>query len=99
MTALVLLYRDETGCATAFDKYFANTMSRRFGRNHRHVNGIRWLDLTEADIEAVREHERVARIQVRLNFVLVDVGLLGVRDQDHDHVSDLRRICYRRDDQ
>ena len=39
------------------------------------------------DVEAVSESQYVARLQVRLDNVLVDVSLLLVRGQHHDDVA------------
>ncbi len=41
----------------------------------------------EADVEAVREEQSVARVEVRRDLRFVDPGLLGVGQEDHDHVG------------
>ncbi len=43
----------------------------------------------EVDVEAVGEHERLARGHVGRDFVVVEIGLDMIGDQDHDHVGGL----------
>ena len=40
----------------------------------------------------MREHEHVARLQIRLDVLFVDIRLILIRCQDHDDISGLRRI-------
>ena len=49
------------------------------------------------NVEAVAEHQVLARTQVWLDFVCIQNGLLLVRDQDHDHVGPLCSLCWRHD--
>ena len=55
----------------------------------RHVDIRRRRDLAEVDVEAVREHERLAGGHVRRDVVVVEVALDVIGDQDHDHVGGL----------
>ena len=45
------------------------------------------LDIAVVDVETVGESQSSARLQVRLNLFLVNLGLVLVRQQDHDHVG------------
>ena len=56
-------------------------------RHHRHVDVRRRRDQAVADVEAVPEEDRVARLEVGGDGVGADEALLGVRGQDHDHVG------------
>ena len=49
-------------------------------------------DPVEANGEAVREHQRFPRREVLLDVGLVDLGLMLIRDEDHDDVGPLRRV-------
>ena len=42
---------------------------------------------SEVDVEAVGEHQRLALFQVGRDFVLVEIGLDVIGDQDHDDVG------------
>ena len=61
-------------------------MARRFRSDHRNVDVFRQVERAEADVEAVREHQRLTLGKVRLDRVAVQSGLRGVRHQNHDHV-------------
>src|SRR5205823_6446019 len=82
----------QAGCATALGEDFAHAVAGRFGRDHRHVYGIRGLDLPEANVEAMREHQRIAGLEVRFDVPLVDLSLDRVWDQDHGDLGRLDRI-------
>ena len=56
---------DQRGNAHAFGEQFADAMAGRFGRDHGHVDVGGRGDLPEMNIEAVREHQGLARRQVR----------------------------------
>ena len=43
--------------------------------------------MAETDVEAMPEHERVARFEVGFDVSLVAGGLFGVRNQHHDNVG------------
>ena len=61
-----------------------------FGATIVTSTSLRRHDPVEADVEAVREHQHLAGGQVRLDVVLVDLGLVRVGDEDHDDVGPLR---------
>ena len=62
------------GVPRAFLEHLAHAMARRLGRHHRHVHVRRRHDPVEADVEAVREHQHLARGEVRLDVGLVDLA-------------------------
>ena len=63
------------GVPRAFDVQLADAVARRLRRDHRHVDVLARHDRAEADVEAVREHQHLARRQVRLDVVLVQLRL------------------------
>src|SRR5208283_4556392 len=91
----ILLYRDEARRSAAFDKHLAHAMTRGFGRDHADVHSRRTLDGPEANVKAVGEHQRLARLQVGLDIAVIDLRLLGVGREDHDGVGPRRRIAHR----
>ncbi|MCY1435191.1 hypothetical protein D9M71_512770 [compost metagenome] len=56
-------------------------------RDHDHVEVGTRNDLVVVDREAVGERQGCALLDVRLDFVLVQLGLELVRGQDHDQVG------------
>src|SRR3989475_8076867 len=60
-TARILCDCQERGRSTAFGEDFANAMAGSFWSDHGDVDGGRRLDGAEADVEAVREHQCLAR--------------------------------------
>ena len=75
----------------ALDEYFADAVAGRFGRDHAHIHEIGRLDLLEANVEAMREHQRIARLEVRRDALGVDLRLDRIWEQDHDHIGLRRR--------
>ena len=72
-------------------------MTRTFGRDHRHIHGRRRNHLLEVNIEAVREHQRLAGAQAGSNRLLIHLFLSLIRNQDHDEVSQFRGILHAAD--
>src|SRR5690554_2166867 len=83
----VLEDRDQIGNTAALDELGAYSVTRRLGGNHDHVQILARYDLVVVDGETVGESQGRALLQVRLDFVLVQLGLELVRSQDHDHVG------------
>src|SRR3989442_5443218 len=83
----ILLDGQQARRAAAFDEDFADAVARRFRSNHGHIHSGRGLDRAEANVEAVGEHQHFARREMRLNGIVVEGGLLGVRHKNHDDVS------------
>ena len=72
-------------------------MSRCLRGDHGDVHISRGNNASEMDIEAMREHEHVAFLQVRLDVLAVQLRLLLVIDQDHDDIRFLRGLSCRID--
>jgi len=62
-------------------------MARALGRNHDHVEVCTRLDLTEMDVEAVGKRQRRALLDVGLDLIAVNIGVMFVRQQDHHQVG------------
>ena len=60
--------------------------------NHRNVNVFRRNDAAEVNVEAVREHQHIAFLKVRLNALLVQLCLKLIIDKNHNDVSLLRSL-------
>jgi hypothetical protein len=67
-------------------------VTRPLRRDHPDVDALGRADLAEVDVEAVRERERVALLEVGLDVLAVHPGLLGVGQQHHDDVGFLHRL-------
>ena len=83
----VLEDRDKRRRAVAFDISAAYQMAGAFGRNHRHVHVFGWHHLVKVDIEAVREHQHIARLETRLNRLSINLTLGLVGQQNHNNVG------------
>ena len=92
LTGAVLVNRKQRGRSGAFDVQLANAVAWRLGGDHRHVEVLARNDGVKTNVEAVREHQRGALVQVRLNLVLVDLRLAGVGRQDHHDVGPFGRV-------
>src|SRR2546429_8624961 len=77
----VLLHRQQRWRAPAFRKDLAHAVPGGLGCNHRDVYGLWRLDGAKPYVEAVREHERLARLQIRLDGLAIELRLLRVRDR------------------
>ncbi len=53
------------------------------------------LDLSEVNGEAVREHQRLARGEVRSDFVVIQIALNMIRHQDHRDVGAFDGVAQR----
>ena len=70
----------------------AHGVAGRLGRDHPHVEVGARHDLAVVHVEAVRERQRRALLDVGLDVVLVDGGDLLVGQQDHDDVGGLHGV-------
>ncbi len=61
----ILMDGEQRRRARAFDEQLTDAMARRLRRDHRDVDVLRRHDPAEADVEAVREHQHLAGLQVR----------------------------------
>ena len=85
-TAGVVLDRDEARRAGALGEHLPHPVPRRLRRDQGHVDFLRRSDLAVADVEPVREHQGVPRLEIRGEVLLVEFGLHRVGRQDHDHL-------------
>jgi hypothetical protein len=87
VAAGVLVDRQERRGPTPFDEQLAHAMAGRLGRDHHDVDLRRRLDRAEADVEAVREQQRLAAAEVRRDGLAVQRGLARIRHEHDDHVG------------
>ena len=99
LAAGILFDGEERGRSAAFGEDFANAVAWSFRSNHGDINAGRRLDGAEANVEAVREHQRLAGLEIRLDGVAVELGLLRVRNENHDDVGPSRGFGGRVDGQ
>ena len=85
---------DQSRRASALGENFAHAMAGSLGRDQRDVDILGRLDGAEADIEAVSEHQRLARFEVGRNVVLVGFALRMIRREDHDDVRPCRGVAH-----
>ena len=83
----ILLDGHDDRHATASGVLTTNDVARALRGNHEHRVILRRLDVTVVDVEAVGEGQGSARLQVRLNVLLVDGCLVLVRQKNHHNVS------------
>ena len=82
----VLLHAREVGHAGALGELATDDVARALGGAHDDVDVLGGLDVAVVDVEAVREGEGVAGLEVVLDVLLVDLGLSLVGGEDHDDV-------------
>src|SRR6266536_2370431 len=93
LAAGVLRDRDQAGRALALLELAAHQVAGALGRDHGHVHALRRLDVAEVDVEAVREEQRVAGLEVGGDVTRVQVPLHGVGHQHHDQVRPGARLA------
>ena len=94
LSACILIHRKYIGNAGAFRKYAANQMAGAFRGNHKYIYVSSGNNLLEMNIETMGKSQRAAGFQVRRDFVLINVSLLFIRNQDHGNVSPFHCIAY-----
>lgn len=90
VTGRILLDRDQTRHALAHHIGAADGVAGTLRRCHEHVHASRGHNLLVADVEAVREGNRLALGQVGGNVLLVHVRLTLIVDENHDDIRLLR---------
>jgi hypothetical protein len=85
----ILVHRDQARHAAALGVGAAHEVARALGGDHDDIDVGRRHDLAEADVEAVREEQGVARRGSGRCAGLVHVALLGVGQQNHDQIRPL----------
>ena len=88
----VLFDGDESRNAAALGVGAAHEVAGTLRRDHDHVDTLRRTNALEADVEAVREGERLAGLHVLLDVRVVGGLLLGVGHGHHDDVGPLRGV-------
>src|SRR6266852_711776 len=86
-TAGILLDGEQRGSSSAFRENFANTVAGSLWSDHGDIDSSRWFDGAEANVKTVREHQSLAGFEIRLDGLAIELGLLGVRNENHDDVS------------
>ena len=71
----ILMDRKQRRRARALDEQLAHAVPGRLRRHHRHVDVRTYADRSEPDVEPMREHQQVARREVRLDFFSIHRGL------------------------
>ena len=89
---LVLRNRDQVRHAATLRIRAANRVARCLRRDHDHVEVGARDHRAVVDVEAVRECQRRALLDVRVDFLRVHVGDLLVRQQHHHDVGALHRF-------
>jgi len=88
----VLRYRDQARNAAAALIFAAHCVAGALWRDHEHVDVGARVQQVEMHVQAMRERQRRAGLQVRTQLFTVQVALAFIRRQDHDHVGPFRRI-------
>src|SRR3546814_19786688 len=70
----------------------AYRMAWRLGSNHDDVDVGAWLNLAVMDVEAVREGQGSACLDVAGDLIAIDFGTVFVGQQDHDQIGKLDSI-------
>ena len=83
----VLVHRDQVGNAAALEVLGAHGVARGLGGDHDDVEVGARHDLVVVDVEAVGKGQGRALLQVRLDFITVQLELELIRDQDHHHIG------------
>ena len=83
----ILLDGHDDRHATASGVLTTNDVARALRGNHEHRVILRRLDVAVVDVETVGEGQGSARLQIRLNVLLVDGCLVLVRQKNHHNVS------------
>ena len=80
------MHGHQHGHAPALAELAAHQVPRPLRRDHAHVHPRRRLDQPVADGQPVREEQRVAFHQGRLDRLGIQAALHVVGNQDHDQV-------------
>ena len=83
----VLVHGEEAGDTLAVGVGPPDQVAGPLGRHHADVHPGGGVDQLVADVEAVGEHQHVARLEVGCDGGVVERPLAGVRDQHHDHIG------------
>ena len=95
----VLVDREQRRHADPFLEHPPDDVAGALGGHHGDIHLVARHDLAEVNVEAVGEHQGAARLQVRLDRLVVEPLLGLVRHQQHDDVAHLDRVLDRLDPQ
>ena len=97
LAARVLRDRDDGRRAVALGVEAAHHMARALRRDHDHVVPLGRRDALVVHVEAVREEQRSAGLEVRLDLVLVHLRLRAVGNEKRDELRATHRVGERGD--
>ena len=83
----ILLHSHNDRDAAAGGVLTTHDVARALRSDHEDRVVLGRLDVAVVDVETVSESQSSARLQVRLNLFLVNLSLVLVRQQNHDHVG------------
>src|SRR3712207_8312916 len=66
----ILVHGKKSGNTNTFLEQFTQAVPGTLGRDHGNVDTRRWRYGPKVDVESVGEHQRLARNQIRRDFVL-----------------------------
>ena len=99
VTARVLRDRDDRRRAVALLVQAADDVARALRRDHDHVVALGRRDAAVVDVEAVREEQRGARLEVRRDLLAVERRLRAVGNEQRDELRAADRLGRRADRQ
>ena len=94
MARCILVHRYKCRNAPTLLEDFSNSVSRSLWRDHADVNTFGRDDLTEPNVEPVREHQRLARTEVALDVIAIQSRLPRIGSEDHDDLRLLGCVVY-----
>ena len=87
------MYGDQGWYTSAFLILAAYRMTGTLWCTHRNINTSRCYDLIEVDGEAMGKHQHVSLFQVWLDILLINIRLILIRCQNHNHITGLCGLC------
>src|SRR5690606_39129306 len=91
-TRIVLMHGHECRHAATLVVGAANSVTRRLGNDHDHIDVFARLNLTIVHVEAVSEGQRSAGLDVGCNVVTVHLSDVLIGQENHDQVGTLDRL-------
>ena len=83
----VARHRDKTGHAAAALIFRAHRVAGPLRRDHQHIEIAARFDQIEMDVEAMREHQGRALLEIVFEVIAIDVALQLVRGEQHHHIG------------
>ena len=83
----ILLHGDQARHTLAVGEGATHQVARTLRGNHADGDVVCRLDQAEMDVQTMPKEQGVAVLQVRLDVLFEDLGLGGIRGEQHDHVS------------